>query len=209
MRRSRQSLVAFGGFVLVVCSLAGCAPQDSSEQTTPEKLKAMSEQYRAQGYTEQADALEDGNVTEDEYSAAYENLNRCITDAGYALTEMHVSPIDGATYLFAYDSSGRDQEVASKEMTECQERYWNGVSAGYQDLVPVKMDEPLRQAALVCMRDKGYEVAGDEETPLELGGPDPISNGNPSARWTAAQECLLDAQGELFPEIKVGYVPFR
>jgi hypothetical protein len=207
--RSLRILTAFGGFVLVVCSLAACAPPGPSEQTTPEKLKAMSEQYRAQGFTEQADALEDGKITEDEYRAAYENLDRCITDAGYALTEMHLSPIDGATYLFAFDSSGRDRDVASQEMGECQDRYWSGVSAGYQDLVPVKMDEALRQSALDCMRDKGYDVTGDEKTPLELGGPDPVSNGNPSDRWTAAQECLLDAQGELFPEIKVGYVPFR
>lgn len=190
--------------------LAGCSSADNvAGIATPDQLRAVSQQLRDQGHIEQADALEDGVVDEGEYADGFARFSECIRDAGYIVNDPVISPVDGITYLFDINFEGRNEVVAMDDIEVCKVSQWQWISAAYQDTAPMKMDEPLRQAAIKCLESQGYELSGDEVTPLDIAGPNPIEDGRPSQRWNDTVDCLLDEQARLYPEIRQGTVPLR
>lgn len=195
----------------MLASLVGCSshPTSQDQSITPAKIRGDSAQLKQEGYTQQAAELADGKVTLADYDEAFENLTSCVTAYGYTIEHKAISPVDGHTIEFEANFGNHSKTKAIKQILACEAKYWNVVSALYQDTAPVDMDEALRVAAIACVRSDGYKLSGSEKTPLQMAGKNPVVNGAQSKQWVAVQNCFTTEQQKLYPGNTVSVVPFR
>ncbi|WP_395638911.1 hypothetical protein [Pseudolysinimonas sp.] len=206
MRRTVSILVmlAAAGLFASCTSVSAEVGRLSSEQ-----IKEIAETAEENGWVEQADALRDGQIESVEYLAAYDRFAACLVARGYPAPETWTSPIDGFGLIIEVDAGGRSEDQKGQDVLACQDRYYGMVQGVYESTTPYDMDEGIRLATLECLRDRGYDVSGEEDTPAEMAGPEPLTpDGSNSERWSATITCLQDAQFELFPEIPTAVVAY-
>lgn len=177
--------------------VAGCSSAAGGQQAdySQDDVRALGRDAAAAGYKEQAAALEDGVVDEAEYEAAVGSVSKCITDAGYAVTPLVLSPVTNSTYEFAYDSSGRDQEQAYKDYDKCEAQFLLPTATVYEATTPQHMDEPLLQAVEECMDEAGTPVQGDPKTFVEVAG-------TREAQAENARQCTTDLAYKMYPDLR-------
>lgn len=177
--------------------LAGCAAEPPVQDDRALVL-ALAEVERDAGHEEQAALLEDGVASAEDYDEAFRLMRGCMEEGGVTLTEPVVSPADGLRYIWDFDANGLAPEAIDELQLECESVYWTSVSAAYPDTHAHVMDEPLRLAAIECLRAEGYELSGEERNFVELAG-DPEADGG--VRREAAADCVFREAHELYPEL--------
>ncbi|MDR1394245.1 MAG: hypothetical protein LBJ62_09840 [Bifidobacteriaceae bacterium] len=148
-----------------------------------------------QGYTEQAEMLEDGQVTDEEFREAFDLMAECLVAADVEILGPWVNPVDGVRLDFsAVFDDGVDHETARETVQSCWLPYWDSVSAWYVDTHPHVMDPPLRELVAECLEEKGYVLTGDEMSVEDFAGPD--RRKDPVGRPSATKSCVTDVINE-------------
>jgi hypothetical protein len=165
-----------------------------------DQIIGRSQELNSLGFVEQAAALSDGEVSEQEYRSAFDDLGYCLARDGITVTEPQVSPIDNLRLVFSYSLNGVDGARAAEIQATCEERYWSDISAFYVGTHPKVLDPKLVTAVTACLNESGIETRGDETAFRDLAGSDPVSSkGTLSERAAVASTCLEEAVNYLFP----------
>lgn len=152
MIRRPRSVLRPPGLGLLVAALAagsllaGCAGGGPRPEADPQVPSGAS--------AEQVAALEDGDVSEEEYTAGYRRLVACVTDAGYAIDE-YGRP--STVYEFGIDAGAVDSGL----FDECYDREFKAIDIVWQTENP-----PWTEAGPVlqgCLEDAGLSTEGNEE----------------------------------------------
>jgi hypothetical protein len=143
--RSRPfpGLAAFALAVL----LTGCSsgPPEGVDLTN-EEWSAMSRQ--------QQDAVEDGAVTEREYTAGYEAYVSCLAERGYTVEELGRP---STTYQFGVP----DAAVVEGADGDCYESHFHQIDDGWQVAHPSD-DEQVKVILRRCLEAEGLDTEGTE-----------------------------------------------
>lgn len=183
-----------------VTLLAGCGAQPHiGQQVNPrEVVLAGAQMAKEAGSEEQYEALRDGEVTFEEYDAAFDSLADCYEAAGLGITPPVINPVDGSTYLFQMIPNGLDPDLVTESQAECDNAHWLFVSSAYSTVTPAKMDEALRVAVLACLDKRGFETSGDESN---LGEIVRVELGPDRERVDAAVACIGEEVFVLYPDL--------
>lgn len=168
----RTPAIAALAICFTVSLLCGCTlQQDASVSRDPlssEQVKALGAEERAVGHLEQAEALEDGIVTSQEYDLAFDRLASCLNLRGFTVTSPVVSPVDGVAYEFSSDFGTRDLDSALADLDDCETTHWRSVSMAYELSREPVMDPTLVEASTRCLKEQGYTPNGDERNVADL-----------------------------------------
>ncbi|MCU1370209.1 MAG: hypothetical protein JWO77_1403 [Ilumatobacteraceae bacterium] len=163
------------------------------ERRVRAEIVALSKTARARGFTEQANALADGEVTDVEYDALHSLYRECMAKTDVILSPAHRSPIDGRTWIEWY-LNGDELTVADTDLAhDCQLRF---VDVPVIDLQPRPMAEPLRGRVQRCLGDAGVELE-DEDRDIQQ-----IYRRTGEANVVKLGDCLMKAMDEEYPEIE-------
>lgn len=88
------------GGILAGCSMGGAATPAPETSWEPSHLKELASLEATAGNVEQAEALEDGVVTFEEYKAAFDRLATCLDEAGINASPPVVSPVSNDRFEF-------------------------------------------------------------------------------------------------------------
>ena len=179
---------------------SGCSTQaqpGSSTLTPREIVLQTAKQAQDAGYTDQYEALKDGEVTSDEYDQAFHNLADCYKASGVGVTTPVVNPVDGFSYLFESVGNGLDSKKVEQVQTKCLNEHWMLVSAAYNTVTPPRMDDALRIAVMSCLNSHGFKTTSGEKNLSELGGPGPVAD----ERHSATVQCVGDEAFKLYPNL--------
>ncbi|MWV50664.1 hypothetical protein GRS96_15425 [Rathayibacter sp. VKM Ac-2803] len=203
----RRGLALSGSGAVVLLVLAGCSgavPDDSvrHEPLSSAQIEALGEQERESGHDEQAESLEDGVVTFEEYDASFTRYAECLTGKGFTVEGPQVSPVDGVRYESSTDIGTRERSAALADIDECQARYSTSVAQAYELSRPQVMDPPLATAAGECLTGRGLSVTGEEANVVDF------VESVGEAEDDVVMDCVLDEATRLYPEmpaLSVGY----
>lgn len=155
--KSRAAFTAALGAALVL--LAGCSPASSPPPTAPggvpqAVLSASSKEVKA--------ALADGNVTRDEYDAAYRRFAVCMQAGGTALIEY---PMKEDTYQYGYPAAAAALEK------KCYNKQYYAVDMVWQVAHPTVATR--LQTCLVLAGDSFVGTVDEMRAQLIKDGQDP------------------------------------
>lgn len=165
---------------LVLAFATGCSPTNGEQ---PPVEPAYPEA--------QAWALDDGVVTESEYRSAIDGFVSCMRDAGYAISDPVLSPVDGLTLLYDLDPSG-PPDAWNKKVEECDASYVSQIEPTYVEARDQVMEPSLRSATARCLSDKEIKLSGKEQNVKEFSD----SANDPG---NVVMQCVTTAMRELFP----------
>lgn len=179
----------------VAILLTGC----SSGATDPRAIVLNSAQEaRSAGSEANAEAMDDGELTEDEYRAAARRYQECYREEGIVLPEPVLSPVDNVTLEWEFpDTTFTSDAQISKALELCTSQ-WTPVVLAYGATHEQHTDPLLLKAARECLEDAGFTTPEDAVRVADLVG-DP-SNDSGKQR-SAAEKCLIDEAFKLFPEL--------
>ena len=144
--------------------LSGCGiegQRDANTQLlTAGEVRVYAEKERRAGNPEQAQILEDGNVTPEEYSTAFGLLVDCVTSQGPQVSDPVMDPVSNNRYAFAYDYNGLQPDAAMEVVDRCEASYWSSVSIAFSLSRKEHMDPALVEFAAECLRGLGYAPSG-------------------------------------------------
>lgn len=199
---SCQSLHTRGGALLIpllgfALLIAGVSCSRSSAPTLDSRVRAeiVDQGARAKrfGWTEQADALSDGVLTDVEVDSLHSLYRECMAEAGAELSPAHRSPVDGRTW-FEWETNFDDLTAADNEpIQECGERFRDLMAI---DLRPKPMDAPLRRFVAICLADLGIELEPDDQDIQE------IYRSVGEANVAKLGGCITSGIQEEYPEIE-------
>ena len=137
--------MALGALVV----LSGCSPISTPESTVgaPEGASA-----------EHAAALEDGVITEDEYSAGWRRFVTCLADKGYTVMEL-------GRPSTVYEGGIPDAAVKSGADEYCYSREYSNIDAIWQGENPARTIASDRMIA--CLTAAGVEDTSGNENELQ------------------------------------------
>ena len=140
----------------------------------------------------QAWALDDGVVTDEEYSKAVNDFVQCVRDAGYVVEDPVLSPVDGLSLIYKITPSGVP-ETYNNAVQKCNLDTMSHIEPRYVEPRDQQMDEQLRPVVANCLRDRGVVLTAREENVVDFDA----SAGNDDL----LVECVLRAVDEVFPEL--------
>ncbi|MWV50662.1 hypothetical protein GRS96_15415 [Rathayibacter sp. VKM Ac-2803] len=195
----RRSITALAGLAALL-GLAGCAAGGPSgsvrhEPMSSGRIEALAAQERDAGHEEQAELLEDGVVTFEEYDASFVLYARCLTDKGLSVEGPQISPVDGVRYQSSVDIGTREQTAALADIDECEAVYRTSAAQAYELSQPQVMDAPLAEATAECLRGKGLAATGEETEVADF--VDSVGE----AEAEEAVDCVLSEASRLYPEM--------
>ncbi|GAA1230123.1 hypothetical protein GCM10009588_03550 [Microbacterium phyllosphaerae] len=191
-------------FALMLTACAAPLPGDlPPEQTSwsADQLIELSKQEADAGHDGQAERLEDGKVTFDEYQAAFNDLSACLNDAGITVSEPVISPVSNDRYEFTMDVGSLDMNVGAKLSDECAAEHWTSVSQGYMFTKTPVMDVGVRDATVPCLEEDGLKPTGEESNAFEF-----VSL--PDADPDKVTECIMLAVEDVYPGLPSVTVAF-
>ncbi|SEF37492.1 hypothetical protein SAMN05421837_11452 [Amycolatopsis pretoriensis] len=100
-------------------------------------------------------------VTETEYRTSIDGFVSCMRNAGYAVTDPVLSPIDGLTLLYDLHPSG-DPDAWNKKVDECDSGFVSQIEPAYVESREQVMAPVLRSATATCLTDGGIRLSGSE-----------------------------------------------
>lgn len=193
MQHKRPWSMAIAGVIamlLVGCSSGGADPRAVVLNSAQEARTAGSEAN--------AQAMEDGELTEDEYRAAARRYQECYRDEGIVLPEPILSPVDNVTLEWDFPDTAFSSDAQISEALEICTSQWTPVSLAYGATHEQHIDPLLLAATRECLQDAGFDTPDDAARVADLVG-DP-SNDSGQQR-SATEKCLIDEAFELFPEL--------
>jgi hypothetical protein len=185
--------------VISGCAGGGQPPSGdggSESSFTAEGIEKMRSSLEESGFTAQAEFLQDGVITAEEYQASFERLKSCITSMGYDVSEAVTSPLTGSTLEFVYMMNGRDPDVALVDFDACEAEHWQPLAGIYGATAPQRVEEPLRVAIVDCMKREGEDVDDSATTFTQIVGAEADDS-----RFEVAATCALDEAYSLYPEL--------
>lgn len=192
-RRFRKSLAV----VVLVCGsvglLAGCGSSNSDPRAI---VLNAAEQARDAGAEANAEAMEDGELTEDEYRAAARRYQECYRDQGIVLPEPVLSPVDNVTLEWDFPDTAISTETAAK--LEVCTGQWTPVSVAYGATHDQFIDPLLLAATRTCLSDAGFDTPEKSVRVADLVGDPSKDSGRQSA---AAEKCLIAQAFKLYPTL--------
>lgn len=200
-----KSSLLVGGAALVLV-LSACAPSgvpdDNATSYTAEQVQELAAKEELAGHTDQASALSDGVVSDDEYSAAFAALSQCATSQNVAVSEPTISPVSNDRYEFGYDYSGLTVDAALNVIDGCEAEHWTSVAMAYSFTREPRMNPDLMAATVGCLENRGLSVEGDTVSVEDL------VNAVGESQSDAVTSCVYLTAAELYPDLKnvtVGY----
>lgn len=190
----RPTLLRCSIAALAVLALSGCASGEPSPEAV---LQNSADEAAAAGSQENADAMSDGELTEDEYYDAARRFQTCYSDAGVVIEGPVLSPVDSLTLEWVYPDTYDLDENGEAAVEQCNSQ-WIPVAAAYSATHDSVMDQALRVSVITCMQENGYEMAGDESSVVDFVG-EPEADGG--QQRTQAEHCIIDGARVLFPDL--------
>lgn len=179
------------------CSRTGGSSIDARVTAT---LKASAAAARKSGYVEQAEALEDGEVSDAEYDELFSLFQECLVQSGIQLDPPVVSPIDGRRKLWWPAGDGVfETEDEMREASACQLRYVTDVEGAVGER-PRRMAEPLRASVRACLSERGIDIAASDDDIRK------VMQAATGEHEDAVASCVSEGVLENYPEIRA--IPF-
>ncbi|WP_179118083.1 hypothetical protein [Saccharothrix sp. ALI-22-I] len=139
-------------------------------------------------------------MSENEYRDAIEAFRSCVRDAGYPVGEPVLSPVDGLTLLYDIPPTG-EPDAWNRKVEECNLAHVSHIEPAYVEAREQTMVPTLRDAAVECLRDKGFTPKGTERNVKEL-----VDSTGETAN--VAMECVTNSLRRLFPQVP-GFLKIR
>lgn len=206
LRRDARSAIGALVAIAVTSLLGGCVSQEGthegSQSLTASQIQQLADKETASGHDEQADLLEDGRLTQEEYAVAFDLLTQCLSSQGVRTTIPVVDPVSNDRFAFSYDFAGVKPDVAVKAIDLCEARYWKSVSIAYSAGVSPHMDPALVEATSKCLQEKGLVTTTSPRSVREFVdalGKESVDD---------ITSCIQDAVVKLYPDLSsftVGY----
>ncbi len=153
----------------------------------------QSKTAKKHGWAAQADALEDGVLTDAEIDSLHSLYRECMAKTDAVLSPAHRSPIDGREWI-EWETNFDDLTAADNAPREaCQARFRD---IGVIGLRPKPMAEPLRQYVATCLRKGGIEIEDDDRDIQQ------IYRRVGEANVAVLGGCITDGMREEYPEIE-------
>lgn len=206
VRNARLKAVAASSLLLLLV-LAGCTPPGQTDgipeqqSWTSTQLKDLAKQEAEAGHDTQAERLEDGKVSFEEYQAAFGDLARCLEVAGITVSDPVISPVSNDRYEFTMDVGALDPLVGAELSDECAAEHWTSVSQGYMFTQTPVMDTPVRDATVSCLKDEGLKPTGTETKAYDFAS-------LPDADPETVTQCIMNAVEETYPGLPAVTVAF-
>ncbi len=197
----RKFALTMAATVCLLSAVSGCTAQSSTALEKPdprEQVLAVAKMALDAGFSEQYEAMKDGEITFDEYDKSYKNVASCYEASGVGVTTPIVNPVDGTTYLFQALGNGLEPSKVQQVMDRCLEKYWTMLSSVYNAVTPATMDEALRVAVISCLKRDGFEVSGDEKNLSELAR---TQSETGDKRRNAVTDCVGSEAFRLYPDL--------
>lgn len=121
----------------------------------------MAAEAKSAGNEEQAAILADGEVTVEEYAAAFSALRACVAGDDIAVTDPVTSPVSNDRYEFRYDFPGLEPAAAVEVIERCEARYWTSVTMVYSFTRSPSMSPDLRAATGDCLAGRGIDAPSE------------------------------------------------
>lgn len=131
--------------VVVAAALVGCG-SDALRPGQPRLAENASDEYR--------EAMADGEVTEEEYTAGYRRFVACLEEAGYAVIEA------GRTGLH-FDYFIPDEAVQAGDDQRCYDQEFWFIDEYWQTAHP--RDTGAGPTLRACLEEAGLPTDGNEE----------------------------------------------
>lgn len=181
--------------MLVACSEVDAAPGSGRFILTKSQVMKIAEEAKASGSTEQANALSDGDVTSEEYLAAFQSLRDCVESRGYVVEGPETSPLTGSTIEFAYEAGGLDMTKALQHYEDCEAEHWSYIGGVYSSTVAQKTEPTLLAEIVSCLEIEG--IAADPDAQLYV---DLVSTDDSEAT-SALIKCAQERTWRLYPDL--------
>jgi hypothetical protein len=133
---ARVTVLAVGALLV----LTACSPA-ADHEAEPDDQEVVS--------AEQAAALEDNVVTEEEYTAGYRRFVACLADKGYTVLEL-------GRPSTLYEAGIPDAAVQSGADEECYNGEWSGIDLIWQTNNPERTI--LSDWYIACLKEVGIET---------------------------------------------------
>lgn len=175
--------------------LTGCS--GGSDDPRAIVLNAAQE-ARAAGAEANAEAMDDGELTEDEYRAAARRYQECYREQGIVLPEPVLSPVDNVTLEWDFPDTAFSSGEETGEALELCTQQWTPVSVAYGATHDHHTDPLLLAAARECLKEQGFDTPEDAVRVADIVGDPNTDSGRQSA---AAEKCLIDEAFKLYPDL--------
>lgn len=185
--------------IAVACALALLLTGCSGGGNDPRAIVLnAAEQARAAGSEANAKAMDDGDLTEDEYRAAARRYQECYRDQGIVLPEPVLSPVDHVTLEWDYPDTALSSGKETGKALEVCANQWTPVSLAYGATHDQHTDPLLLDAARKCLKTEGFDTPDDAVRVADLIGDPNSDSGKQSA---AAEKCLIAEAFKLYPDL--------
>jgi hypothetical protein len=185
-----------------LCSCTAQGEPQERQPITAAQVQELAKKEKALGHNEQAQLMEDGKVTLEDYSSAFDLLSQCLSSDGVKTTDPVTDPVSGDRFAFSYDFAGIKPDVAIRAIDNCEASYWKSVSLAYSSGVSQRMDPRIAAATTTCLQEKGLPVPPSANSVPDFAGvldKDDIE---------VMKMCIQDSVAEFFPELTsftIGY----
>lgn len=192
---------------VTLMALCACASEKSGDQPSAEQAWGVEEVLElarveaAAGHGAQAQRLEDGRVTFEEYQAAFNELSGCLRNAGITVSDPVISPVSNDRYEFTMDTGALDTNVGAQLSDECAAEHWTSVSQAYMFTTTPVMDAAVRDASIPCLEGHGLKPTGEETQAGDFAS-------LPDADPTSVTECIMQAVEDTHPGLPAVTVTF-
>lgn len=159
VRRSSRTVTSCVAGSIGVLALVGCGGDgpaevdDLSPAVLAQQVRDLAAQAEELGYTEAAEILEDGAITDAEFRQAYLDSIACYEQAGVEVRDfMRVTTVNGYTY--SYIHADIDEEL------DCGRRLAEFANQGWNILYQNTLTPEAAAIAADCYERNGHEAAG-------------------------------------------------
>jgi hypothetical protein len=168
-----------------------------ADPSDAKSIISAGEQLVAAGAEEQGRALQDGAVDETEYRESFERLRSCVEEAGPRVTDAVISPLNGSTLEFAYDSGSLSTSTAMAIYDSCEGEHWQPLASLYEAVAPSAIEPKLADAIAKCV-EASNAVAPKDRSDFE--GFFEAGNGGENQQEAVAS-CAMEETWALYPSM--------
>lgn len=169
MMRLRRYYAAWAGAISVCAALSACTSEPPADQRRGESEPVNAyEQLLADGLDEQAEIMEDGKVTSEEYMGLMESVRQCFNDHEAEATVVGWNPSDMRTIIWWFNVSMLDEASAREAEWRCLDDMTSVVPRVYLEQTKPTMDPGFKDQVVDCLEVEGYTLRGQVESHYDI-----------------------------------------
>lgn len=183
--------------MFIIAATVGCSSPRNTVDDARSSVLEYAKEAREAGADKNAELLQDGNVTEDEYLEAAARYQTCMGAAGIDLVGPQFSPVDNKTLEWGYPEDITSSPTSLKEQETCRAQ-WEPVMWSFITTHEPLMDRPLMEAVQACLESQSLTFPSEAKSFNDLVGP---TDDKGVQRIPAIEKCIISEALRLYPDL--------